>query len=85
MFNWFKRTSSPEELMRKRQDMEFIEAIKEMALTVEDGRMTNNGLSEYGAQKLFESGREPNVLEQRVLIADGTFISYEEWCLRNKK
>ncbi|MNE45636.1 hypothetical protein D3C80_1399280 [compost metagenome] len=56
-----------------------------MALTVEDGRMTNHGLSEYGAQKLLESGREPNVLEQRVLIADGTFISFKEWCLRNKK
>ncbi|MNR22124.1 hypothetical protein D3C85_1390640 [compost metagenome] len=85
MFSWFKRTSSPEELMKKRQDMEFIEALKEMALTVEDGRMTNHGLSEYGAQKLLESGREPNVLEQRVLIADGTFISFKEWCLRNKK
>ncbi|MOA35897.1 hypothetical protein D3C78_1573880 [compost metagenome] len=85
MFSWFKRTSSPEELMKKRQDMEFIEALKEMALTVEDGRMTNHGLSEYGAQKLLESGREANVLEQRVLIADGTFISFKEWCLRNKK
>lgn len=78
-FDFFRRTSSPEELMKRREDREFIEALKEMALTVEDGRMTNHGLSEYGAQKLYESGREPNALEQRVLLADGTFISYNQW------
>lgn len=77
--NWFKRTATPEELMKKREDQEFIEQIKRMAITVEGGRMTNHGLSEYGAQKLLEEGRQPNVLEQRVLLVDGTFISFEEW------
>ena len=85
LFDWFKRTSTPEELMKKREDMEFIEQIKRMAVTVEGGRMTNHGLSEYGAQKLLEEGRQPNVLERRVLLADGTFISFEEWKERNSK
>lgn len=85
-FDWFKRTATPEELMKKREDMEFIEAIKRMAVTVTDGgRMTNHGLSEYGAQKLLEEGRVPSVFEQRVLLADGTFISFEQWKLRNTK
>ena len=84
-FDWFKRTATPEELMKKRQDQEFIEQIRRMAVTVEEGRMTNHGLSEYGAQKLLEEGRELSLVERRVLIADGTFISYEEWKTRNKK
>ncbi|WP_391557175.1 hypothetical protein [Robertmurraya sp.] len=85
-FDWFKRTPSPTELMKKREDMEFIEQIKRMAVTVTDrGAMTNHGLSEYGAQKLLEEGRQPNVLEQRVLLKDGTFISFEEWKERNSK
>lgn len=83
-FNWFK-TQSPTEIMKKREDAEFIEQIKRMAVTVQDGCMSNHGLSEYGAQKLVEEGRDPGPLDQRVLIADGTFISFEEWCLRNKK
>lgn len=85
LFNWFKRTATPEELMKKREDMEFIEQIKRMAITVTDGRMTNHGLSEYGAQKLMEEGREPSVVERRVLLADGTFISFEQWKIRNTK
>jgi hypothetical protein len=85
-FDWFKRTATPEELMKEREDQEFIEQIKRMAITVTDGgRMTNHGLSEYGAQKLLEEGGQPNVLEQRVLLADGTFISFEAWKLRNSK
>lgn len=84
-FDWFKRTQSPTELMKKRQDQEFIEQIKRMAITVQDGHMSNHGLSEYGAQKLLEEGRVPNVLEQRVLLADGTFITFGEWKLRNQK
>jgi len=82
-FDWFKRTPSPTELMRKREDAEFIEAIKCMAVTTDGGCLRNHGLSEYGAQKLMEEGREPNLLEQRVLLSDGTFISFEEW--RNKQ
>lgn len=85
-FNWFKRTQSPTELMKKREDAEFMEQIRRMAITVTDrGGMTNHGLSEYGAQKLVEEGREPGPLEQRVLIADGTFISFKEWKMRNTK
>lgn len=85
-FNWFKRTQSPTELMKKREDAEFIEQIRRMAVTVTDrGGMTNHGLSEYGANKLLEEGREPGPLEQRVLIADGTFISFKEWKVRNSK
>lgn len=85
LFDWFKRTETPEELMRKREQEEFIESIRRIALTVEHGRTTNHGLSEYGAQKLMEEGSKPGPLESRVLIDDGTFISFEEWCLRNKK
>lgn len=84
-FDWFKRTATPIELMKKRQDMEFIEQIKRMVVTVEGGRMTNHGLSEYGAQKLLEEGREPSVVERSVLLSDGTFISFEEWKVRNNK
>lgn len=85
-FDWFKRTATPEELMKKREDVEFIEQIKRMAVTVTDrGAMTNHGLSEYGAQKLLEEGRQPSVVEQRVLLADGTFISFEDWKVRNNK
>lgn len=84
IFNWFK-SKPPEELMRKREQEEFIESIRRIALTVEHRRMTNHGLSEYGAQKLMEEGSKPGPLESRVLIDDGTFISFEEWCLRNKK
>lgn len=79
MFKWFKRTSSPEELMRERESLEFIEQIKRMAITVEGSHMTNHGLSEYGAEILLEEGRLPNLLESRVLLSDGTLISYEEW------
>lgn len=56
-----------------------------MAITVQDGCVSNRGLSEYGAQKLLEEGREPGPLEKRVLLSDGTFISFNEWKSRNSK
>lgn len=84
-FNWFKRTPSPQELMKRREDAEFIEQLERMAITVQDGCVSNHGLSEYGAQKLLEEGREPGPLEKRVLLSDGAFISFNEWKSRNPK
>lgn len=84
MFNWLSRTKSATELMKERKDREFIEALKEMAITVVDGRLTNHGLSEYGADKLYKSGRQPHPTEYNVLLKDGTFITYEEYKSRRE-
>lgn len=81
--SWFRRTNSPEELRKQREDQEFIEAIRCMAIEVYEGRMTNHGLSEYGAKKLMESGKTPGPLDHQVLLSDGTFITYDEWVKRN--
>lgn len=79
LFGWFRRTNTPAELLKQRKDREFIEALRHMEFTCEDGRLTNYGLSEYGAEELYKSGREPNAVEQVVVLADGSEISYKEW------
>lgn len=79
LFGWFKRTSTPAELLKRRKDREFIEALRHMEFSCEDGRLTNHGLSEYGAEELYKSGREPNAVEQIVVLADGSEISYKSW------
>lgn len=70
---------SPIQLMKEREQAEFIENMRCMALEVSDGRMTNHGLSVYGAHKLYASGREPSPVEWRVLLDDGTFMNYYDW------
>jgi len=80
----FKKTKTPVQLMKERENREFLEAIRCMAVEVTDGGgMINHGLSEYGARKLMNQGRVPGPMEHRVLLADGTFISFEEWKKRN--
>lgn len=79
LFGWFRRTNTPAELLKQRKDREFIEALRHMEFTCEDGRLTNHGLSEYGAEELYKSGREPNAVEQVVVLSDGSEISYKEW------
>lgn len=71
---------SPIQLMKERETAEFIERMRCIALEVTpSGRMINHGLSVYGAHKLHASGREPNPLEWKVLLDDGTFMPYHEW------
>ena len=79
LFGWFRRTNTPAELLKQRKDREFIEALRHMEFTCEDGRLTNHGLSEYGAEELYKSGLEPNAVEQVVVLSDGSEISYKEW------
>lgn len=76
---WPFKKKTPVQLMKQQRDREFIEALRCIALEVSGGRMTNHGLSVYGAHKLYESGRKPNVLERRVLLDDGTFLPYDLW------
>lgn len=79
LFGWFRRKSTPSELLKQRKDREFIEALRHMEFSCENGRLTNHGLSEYGAEELYKSGREPNAVEQVVVLSDGSEISYKEW------
>jgi hypothetical protein len=74
--NWLNRNKSP---LKKAKDESFMEAIKCMAFTIKDGRITNHGLSEYGAQKLLTEGRAPTPLEQVVVLGDGKVVSFDEW------
>lgn len=82
LFGWFRRTNTPAELLKRRKDREFIEALRHMEFTCENGRLTNHGLSEYGAEELYKSGREPNAVEQVVILDDGCEISYKDWVKR---
>lgn len=84
LFGWFKRTSTPAELLKQRKDREFIEALRHMEFTCEDGRLINHGLSEYGAEELYKTGREPNAVEQVVILADGTEVSYKNWKIKRE-
>lgn len=75
----FKRTSTPEELYKKKQDKEFIEVIKSSSFTIHSGGgITRNGLSEYGAWKLLLEGKDPDSYE-KVMTKDGDLISWQEW------
>lgn len=82
LFGWFKRIHTPADLLKRRKDREFIEALRHMEFTCENGRLTNHGLSEYGAEELFKSGREPNAVEQVVILSDGSETSYKDWVKR---
>lgn len=84
LFGWFRRTNTPAELLKRRKDREFIEALRHMEFTCENGRLTNHGLSEYGAEELYKSGREPNAVEQVVILADGSEISYKNWKIKRE-
>lgn len=74
--NWLNRNKSP---LKKAKDESFMEAIKCMDFTIKNGRITNHGLSEYGAQKLLAKGRVATPLEQVVVLDDGGVISFDEW------
>lgn len=84
LLGWFRRTNTPAELLKRRKDREFIEALRHMEFTCENGRLTNHGLSEYGAEELYKSGREPNAVEQVVILADGSEISYKNWKIKRE-
>lgn len=79
LFDIFKRTSTPEELYKKKKDAEFIEALKEVSITVTaGGAVTVNGLSEYGAKKMLAEGREPR-FNEKVMTKEGELISWADW------
>ena len=79
LFDIFRRTSTPEELYKKKKDAEFIESLKEISITVTSGgSVTVNGLSEYGAKKLLSEGREPK-FNEKVMTKEGELISWTDW------
>lgn len=80
---WFKKPS-PEQLHRRREAQEFIEAARRSAIVFHGPhRMENLGLSEYGAQKMLEEGGAPHSWE-KVLLKNGDLITWEEWKERNQ-
>ena len=79
LFDIFRRTSTPEELYKKKKDAEFIESLKEISITVTTGgAITVNGLSEYGAKKMLSEGREPK-FNEKVMTKEGELISWADW------
>jgi len=79
LFDIFRRTSTPEELYKKKKDAEFIESLKEISITVTSGgSVTVNGLSEYGAKKMLAEGREPK-FNEKVMTKEGELISWTDW------
>lgn len=85
LFDIFRRTSTPEELYKKKKDAEFIESLKEVSITVTTGgAVTVNGLSEYGAKKMLSEGREPK-FNEKVMTKEGELISWADWKNRVKE
>lgn len=79
LFDIFRRTSTPEELYKKKKDAEFIEALKEVSITVTSGgAIIINGISEYGANKMLSEGREPR-FNEKVMTKEGDLISWVDY------
>lgn len=77
LFNWLKTT--PEDLYKKKQQEEFLEALRCSSITVtKEGRMTRHGMSEYGALKLLASGEEPTHWDM-VMTEQGNLITWKQW------
>lgn len=79
LFDFFKRTSTPEELYKKQKDKEFMQALGRISFSVDGGRLTVHGLSEEGAYELLNKGEEPKYFAEKVMTAEGKLIPWEEW------
>lgn len=75
----FKRTSSPEELYKKRQTELFVESLKDVSIISKGGTLYMLGLSEHGANKLLKEGKEPNHFGEKVMTKSGELVPWVEW------
>lgn len=84
---WFARMS-PADLYKRNQTDEFMEAVKRSAIISHSNgfgiRLENLGLSEYGAHCYLAEGKTPHSWE-KVLLANGDLITWEEWKSKNAR